>query len=433
MKAALHGWWLCMVFAALLVTPTLAQTADEQPAKGREEPTSPVHQESPLFASDYKPLLMYGASATVDSVFPSSSSSSQFYTLLRSSFAVDVPIGRFRMVLRSSPLVGYQHPGDSTLSANGFVDPSFDAGINLTHRVKLYFSGGVQYGSEVIRLFGQSSQDCGTLCPVSLSSGLKPGALPGALPSPDAAVVSSLTRNVLEGYGLSSLRWSLTRRQEVVFTTSHAYTSSESYSANVTSGRVGLNYDLTPLSTLTSYAQVHHEFSDAFECVSYGTGLGFTQHLWHGTEWSAEAGPEFGSRGCRQRVAANFAGYFRQALPLKSTLYLGATRTQDTFYLAGSRWVDTARAGLRTKSSVNSSVELQGSFVRNAWSNGATLSYSGFLISPEFRWKAGKDTQVTVAYGHFHRTEVAGGINTPKLNRDWITLMLTWSPSPIPF
>jgi hypothetical protein len=441
MKSGARRSLLIIFLAALLVTPALAQVADEPGANTSvkdEQATGDSQVEVEAFRSiseNYKPIFLYGATLVDGYSFPDAGNSSSFgedFTLLHPYVAIDARRKKFRITLNSSPSIIYQSPGLTSLSANGFLDPNFGISVALSHRFQLYLNTGIEYGAEATRLYGLDSPGCEAEPELENNGSPAQGALSCAWTKPDAAVVRDFSHSIFLINGIAGARWQLSRRQQVILSFDRSY-GSTGVTDSITSSRTSVNYNVTPLSTLVTYAQVHHYSIAEYGCTSYGVGTGYTQRISRTTTWNVLAGPEFGSRGCGQRLAINFAGSVQKSLSRGTALYVYATRDQDAYYLGGSRWVDTATAGISKRINASTLIDLHGSYARSSRNQGPAPAYSGYLISPQIRWWTNRSINAAFGYSHFHGSEASVGRVQAGVNRDWISFTLTWHPIPIKF
>jgi len=387
-----------------------------------------------LFSPTYKPFFSYGAA--LESIYilsdtAISSQNGQGDVLLAPYASINTVVGRFKILVTSSPTIRYQTLGQTVLRLNGFLDPSFGLGVALGHRFTLDFGGGIDYGNDLTHLYGHNAQACNADCQ---EAELKPPASPNEVTSPEAAVVRSETGSVFDARVFSLARWQLSRRQELIFRAEHTYISTADISSNnVVSGETEINYGITPVSTLIAYSQVHHFFSDRYDCTSYGAGAGLNQRSSQMTRWGIQAGPEYGSRGCDQRLALAFSGFVRRELSRNMALTFSAGRDQGASYIGGDNWTDSASVALRKRFSSRSWAELEGIYLHSGKDTSSALAYSGYLISPTISLTTNEHVNLVLAYSHLHSTESRFGKAQPGFDRDWMSLVLAWRSARVSF
>ncbi len=436
MKAGARCRFLIVLLAAMLATSMQAQVGDEESgdASVANEQTAQPNTDS-LGSQDQRPLLRYGASVVDGYAFPDADSASQNggdFVLFHPYGEIDAHRGKFRILLSSAPEIGYFSSGLTTLNADGFVDPSFRIGVQVTRRFSLYASTAIEYGAEATRLYGLDSSPCVTACGSGPTTGFEQETPPSAWSTPQAAIVRTGSNNIFDAYGVGVMRWQATRKRSLVAIAERTY-ASPGDSGSILSARTAVNYDATPLVTVLSYGQVHHYDSVGYDCTSYGVGAGLRERLSRSTTLNVAAGPEFGSSGCGQRLAVYYSGSIQRTLSRRVAMYVAAARDQDAYYLAGSRWVDTVVGGISKKTSASTLIDVHGNYVRSSGGQGPAPAYSGYLISPEFKWRTDRGLSATVSYSHFHRNEAGVADAPPGLNRDWVSLVLTWRPATVKF
>src|SRR5262249_12295661 len=173
------------------------------------------------------------------------------------------------------------------------------------------------------------------------------------------------------------------------------------------------------------YSQIHQINSGTYKCTLTGGGLGLSQYA-RTTSWSLEAGPEYGSPGCNNRIQVSVSGGFQHALSNRTAVDFYTGRTINTFYVPGNYWVTSIGTGLHHRTSDSTSLDLTGSYLHGSNSWDALNDYSGFFLTPRFQWRVTENSTVITEYGHLASTRRSGS----TLDHDWITLGLSWHPNP---
>jgi hypothetical protein len=461
---------LLLLVAVLLACPLAAQEPGAQGAGTNEQDrpldesmgteTAPSAQavdspeaNNPALESPWKILLYYGADFTELEGYPAGDVG-RVSTLASVTARVTVARPRFRTYFGSDLLLQNSSEG-TNINGNGFISPVFSSAVALSRRWLWDSSVGLQYGAEAVRLFSADPQSCeDRACPERMtaeqgyfklwepsinadagsSSTLDAqgvGDMPG-LARPESLVVRSVTHTsmTLGAYGSTGLTWWRTRGQLFSVRFSHAgnsFLDGNIEGNNAASARVTASRQLMRLTTLSTYGQVHDYLQDN-GCTSYGSGMGIWHTMSQRTSWGAEAGPEYGSRACGQRLGANFYGKLRSRISRRASLAVDGGRDLSAFYMAGSRWANYVEGAVIQRTGDSSFFTLSAGYLSSAAEFRPGSTYSGYFLSPQFRWQMNRSWDLLASYRYFHSTSEGNGVGGGSYAVNWIYLTLRWHP-----
>jgi hypothetical protein len=463
--------FLLLVFAVLLACPMAAQeqggqttgtNAPDQQADGTTntetassaEAADASNRAEMTSGSPWRILLFYDADFTEREGFPEKNFGVPA-TLASFSGRIAIFRPKFRVFLGTSSLLEHFSQGTrASIGTNGFVGPTFSSTVALSRRWLWDFSLGVGYGADAARSFVTEPEHCESaacpkrvpaaqgylkmdesfVSPTSITSANSAASAIGdapALAGPETLVVRSPTQTAttLGAYGSTGLSWQRTNRQQFSLRFSHAESSflnGNPQGNDIASARMLASGQLTPLSTLITYGQVHHYFQDT-GCTFYGGGIGIWHSMSRSTNWELEGGPEFGSRGCGQRLGLNFTGTLRSRISQRMSLAADGGRDLSASYITGSRWADYIEGAAIQQTSARTSVAMSAGYLRTTGEFRPGSTYSGYFVSPQFRWQLNRYWNVLASYRYFQANQKSG-VGSGGTAVNWIYLTLQWRP-----
>ena len=459
MVAVLLG---CPMAAQLPEGQTTGTNVSDQQANGTAEvetasTTQAVgdsNQAEMTSGSPWRILLFYDADFTEREGFPEDEFGGPA-TLASFSSRIAISRPKFRVFLGTSSLLEHYSQGTrASIGTNGFVGPTISSTVALSRRLLWDFSLGVGYGADIARSFVTEPEHCESVaCPrrVTAAQGyLKmdeplvsamsvtpaDSAVPAlgdvpALAGPETLVVRSpaQTATTLGAYGSTGLSWQRTNRQQFSLRFSHAESSflnGNPQGNDILSARMLASRQLTPLSTLITYGQVHHYLQDN-GCTFYGSGVGLWHSMSRSTNWELEGGPEYGSRGCGERLGLNFTGTLRSRVSQRMSLAADGGRDLSSSYIAGSRWADYVEGAAIRQTSARTSVAMSAGYLRTVGEFRPNSTYSGYFVSPQFRWRLNRYWNVLASYRYFQANDKSG-VSGGRIAVHWVYLTLQWRP-----
>lgn len=427
-------------------TQTETQTASSPPAVDASKPPSD---------SPWRALLYYSAYFTEREGFPEAEFGGSS-TLASVSARVAVSRPKFRTFIGSSFLLEHSSWGtEATMGTNGFLGPTFSYVVALSRRWSWDFSLGLGYGADIARSFLFEDERCeGGACPqrvtaeqgylkmedpsgdgssIAAAAAASPmlGDVP-ALPRPDTLVVRSVTSTAmtLGLYGSTGLSWRRSSRQQFSLRFSHgesAFLNGNPQSNDMASAKAVASQDLSPLTMLSAYGQVHHYFQDN-GCTFYGSGVGIWHSLNEKTYFSAEAGPEYGDHSCNQRLGLNFSGAVRSRVTRRMSLAAAGGRDLSAYYIAGNRWANYAQGSAMQRTGASTSVSLTAGYLSSEDEFRKSSTYSGYYVSPQLRWQINRQWDLLASYRYFQSNSQSSALGSRGFAVNWFYLTLQWLP-----
>lgn len=426
-------------------------TANEGQAGTNVNPTSGLAAVTSSVSSipEYRSFFSYGVAVSQGESAPAVANEpyAGWFTLVQPQIDFMVATRRFHFALSSTPTIAYFPGRDTFTTLNGIFDPTAEVSVQINPRwtwVSLVnFSGGDQ----AARLFTSQQQACeGDTCTPANAAGLpsleerdgaqslQPASVSPAPATTDLApfdvsnlVITDINRNFADVSGFTGLRWERTRIETLGFTVGDSYSMLDDY--NVASARLQGSELVNRTTTVTSYGQVHQYEGDDFHCITYGVGAGAAHQFGRSTLISGEAGPEYGSRSCGQRLGLYFEGSVVTRFSEKTTGSINAGRDLDAVYLDGNRWFDTFLARFDTRLDRNVFAGLSGGYFHTGGPLSATSSFSGFTFSPQIRWQINPNLNLIGSYHYYERSLTPTLDSGSTLNRGFIIITLSWHPS----
>jgi len=435
---------IALVALHLAAAAQAQQAADEvaadQPPSADSAPA--VEHALPSFVRQFQRRFIYGATflegydstrenstATLPgSTLYTSSWFSDTFTAFRPYVALDLHHGATRLTLQSAPIVIFTPSRVESFGINGFLDPRVGLSFELSHRLWLNLLATATYGDQFSQVLALVSRPCEPPCG-------QPAADGGITPPQPGASSHLFTSALFSTSGQVALEWHRSEHQEFSVAVGESYSTqpgesdnSRDTSSNVGVARVQMGEHLTPLVNVVGYAQVHQVSSTQFTCTVEGGGLGFQQQIGRFTAWAVEAGPEYSDRGCNRRLGASFSGTFQRAVGERTAVTIAGTRGVDTYYVPGSIWVTSVGAGIHRQTSASTSIEVNGGYLNGSNEINQQAGYSGYFATPRFLWSFTDNLTLAASYGHLTSNRTGS-----SLDRDWVTLGITWHPNPKSF
>lgn len=402
---------------------------------------------------EYRSFFSYGVAVSQGESVPTVANQSYagWFTLVQPQFEYLVATRKLHFALSSTPTIAYFPGRDTFTTLNGIFDPTAEISIQLTPRWSWVSLVNFSAGDQAARLFTSQEQSCdGDVCSSSNAAGLpsleehdRAQSLEPALVAPTPAaidlapfdvsnlVVTDINRNFADVAGFTGLRWERTRTETIGLTVGNSYSILDDY--NVASARLQGSQLVNPTTTVTSYGQVHQYEGDDFHCVTYGIGAGAAHQFGRATMISGEAGPEYGSRSCGQRLGLYFEGSAVTRFSEKTTGSISVGRDLDAVYLDGNRWFDTFLARVDTRIEKNVYADLSGGYFHTGGPLNSTSSFSGFTFSPQVRWQINPSLDLIASYHYYERSLTPTLDSGSALNRGFAIITLSWHPSHIRF
>ena len=409
-----------------LVSPVTAQTVSSDPQQ-KNEPTVPSDTNGAATAGDLVTAtkwgfvipgvvnleelsgtgVLFGAAASQGYGWlqgGTSTNNEEGYLSVVQPYAALFQTGhRHKFLLEYSPTVDLynRHQWDGNVLQRGSIK-----GFNLlSERWSWNYSIFGTYGLEYLRELS------------GFAVGEYPGWLTFSVPSDTRLLASAST-------GLSFRR---KPRQEFSFILNDAYSAViQGPHYDVGSARVQATDYFGRNSNWYTYAQAHR-YTDQPGCTRIGAGGGFAWNASSSTTLSLEAGPEYGSGRCVERLTGTFSGTLAQHLfSPRTVLYLRATRDLAEPYLLQNSWTDVFSAKLWQKTSQSTNFDAGAAYVRGSSLPGESVSrYRGFLAFSEFRWRLSNSFDFVGSYRYFKRDLTNPGFDD---RHSWVFGSIVWHP-----
>lgn len=434
---------LLLSIALALCMPTQAQepqetkdntSADQQtPSPSDQQTASPPDQQTPSSSvpanqsfpqgllRSFDKTLNYGATFLqgYGSSRDTGVTTNQSFFALMPYVALNLRHDKFQLELQSTPVISYVPSQAANFGINGFLDPRFAFAIQISHKVTFQSSMATSYGDQYLHVMTLSTPTCEPSCFQSTQS------------LGSAATSRDLTAASFSIYGETGINWQRTPRQGFSLAAGKAYSTapdqeSRSVYSNATFARGQFIQSVTTLISVGGYTQVHYLQSPGFACASVGTGVVFQQQINRSTGWGAQGGTEIGDNGCGQRLGYTITGIFRRTLGQRSMLVLSGGHDQSSYFVPGSRWVNSGDAAYHRRMSGSVYLQLNGGYLNGTQAVDPNAQFTALYVTPSVLWKFKENFNLGAGYGHLSVTRPTNS----SLARDWITISLTWHAKP---
>ena len=401
-------------------------TTDNTPADQQAPSSSvPSNQAFPSLWQSVDKTLSYGASFLqgYGSTRDSGTTTDQSFYALMPYVALNLRHNKFQLGLQSNPVISYVPSQSADFGINGFLDPRFAFTIQISRRVIFQSSMAMSYGDQYLHVLALSTPTC------------EPSCFGGTNQASQTLESSAISRNLTAAnfsvYGEAGVNWQRTRRQGFSLVAGKAYATapgqeSQSVYSNATFARGQFIESVTPLISLGAYTQVHNLQSPGFGCTSVGTGVVFQQQISRSTGWGAQGGTEFGDNGCGQRLGFGLTGSFRRSVGDRTMLVVSGGHDQSSYFVPGSRWVNSADVALHRRMSGHIFLEVNSGYLNGSEASDPNAAFTGLFVTPSILWRFKDHVNLGVGYGHLAVTRATDA----NLGRDWVTIALTWHAKP---
>jgi hypothetical protein len=103
-------------------------------------------------------------------------------------------------------------------------------------------------------------------------------------------------------------------------------------------------------------------------------------------------------------------------------------RDLSAFYMAGSRWANYVEGAVIQRTGDSSFFTLSAGYLSSAAEFRPGSTYSGYFLSPQFRWQMNRSWDLLASYRYFHSTSEGNGVGGGSYAVNWIYLTLRWHP-----